>query len=96
MEGTFSASGGSGVVVESENKQTIGCVDFLGHFTVVSCLIVKFSAARWGGTVVNGGGNGCDREDASAEDALVFEVVVLVFYDGTNTTRDSACGGMDD
>ncbi len=47
-----------------------------------------------GGTIIDGGGNGCDREDASAEDVLVFEVVVLVSYDGTNTTRDSACGGM--
>ncbi len=45
-------------------------------------------------TVVDGGGNGRDREDASAEDVLILEVVVLVSYDGTNMIRDSACGGM--
>jgi hypothetical protein len=95
-EGTFSASGGPGVVVKSKNKQTKGCVDFLGHFTVVSRLIIKFSAAQGEGTVVNGGGNGCNREDRSAEDMLVFELVVLVSYDGTNMTGDSACGGMGD
>ena len=44
-EGTFSASCGPGVVVESENKQTKGCVDFLGNFTVVSRLIIEVSAA---------------------------------------------------
>ncbi len=92
-EGTFSAGGGPGVVVESKNKQIEGCVDFLGHFTVVSHLIVKFSAAQGGGTVIDGGGNDCNREDASSEDALIFEEVALVSYDGTNTTRDSACGG---
>ncbi len=92
-EGTFSASCGPGVVVESKNEQTKGCVDFLGNFSVVSHLIIEFSAAQGGGTIVNGGGNGCDREDASAEDALVFEVVVLISYDGTETTGDSACGG---
>ncbi len=59
----------------------------------MSHLIVEFSVAQGGGTVVNGGGNGHDREDASAEDVLVFEVVVLVSYDGTDTTRDYACGG---
>ncbi len=64
MKGTFSAGGGPGVVVESKNKQTKGYVDFLRNFTVVSRLIVKFSAAQEGGTVVDGGGNGCDREDA--------------------------------
>ncbi len=80
-------------MVESENKQIKGCVDFLEHFTVVSHFIIKFSAAQGGGTVVNGGGNGHNREDAGAKVALVFEVVVLVSYDGTDTTGDSACGG---
>ena len=93
-EGTFSASCGPGVVVEFENKQTKGCVDFLGHFTVVSHFIVEFSAAQEEGTVVNGGGNSRNREDAGAKDTLVFEVVVLVSYDGTNMTGDSTCGGM--
>ncbi len=92
-EDIFSASCGPGVVVESENKKTKGCVVFLGHFTVVSHLIIKFSAAQGGGTIVNGGGNSCNREDASAEDVLVFKIVVLVSYDGTNTIKDSACGG---
>jgi hypothetical protein len=91
-EGTFIASGGPGVVVESKNEQTKGCVDFLGHLSVLSRLIVEFSAAQGGGTVVDGGGNGCDREDTSADDALIFEVVVLIFYDSTNMTGDSACG----
>ncbi len=80
-------------MVESENKETKGCVDFLGNFTVVSHLIVELSAAQGRGTVANGGGNGHDREEASAEDTLVFEVVVLVSYDGIDTTGDSACGG---
>ncbi len=80
-------------MVESENKQTKGCVDFLGHFTVVFRLIIEFSAAQGGGTVIDGGGNGRNREDVGAEDALVFEVVVLVSFDGTNMTGYSACGG---
>ena len=68
----FSASCGPEVVVESKNEQTKGCIDFLGHFTVVSHFIVKFSAAQGGGTIVEGGGNGHDREDAGAKDGLVF------------------------
>ncbi len=80
-------------MVESKNKQTKGCVDFLGHFTVVSHLIIEFSAAQGGGTVVDGGGNSRNKEDVSAEDMLIFEVVVLVSYDGADTTGYSACGG---
>ncbi len=57
MEGAFGASGGPGVVVKPKDHQAERCVEPPGHFAIVSCFVVKFSAS-WGVcAIVDGGGN---------------------------------------
>jgi hypothetical protein len=49
--------GGPGLVVKPDNHQAEGCVEPLGHFAIVSCFVVEFSAFRGVCAIVNGGGN---------------------------------------
>jgi hypothetical protein len=58
----------------------------------VTHLAVKFSASRRGGTVINGGGDGSNRENLGAEDALIIKVAVFVSDDVADVARDDALG----
>jgi hypothetical protein len=80
-------------MVEPKNHQAEGCVEPLGHFAIVSCFVVKFSASGGVCTIVNGGGNSSNREGASAENVLIFNVIILVANDGINAAGDNARGG---
>ncbi len=59
-ECAFGASNGPRIVVNSKDQQGEGLVKFTGHFAVVFCLVIKFSASWREGTAVDGGSNGSD------------------------------------
>ncbi len=92
-EGAFGASGGPGVVVKPENHQAAECVKTSGHFAIVSCFVVQFSASGGVRASVNGGGNSSNWEGVSAENALIFDVKVLVANDVIDAARDNAHEG---
>ncbi len=59
----------------------------------MSCFVIKFSASQGVCAILNGGGNSSDGECASAENTLIFDVIVLVANDVINAAGDNALGG---
>jgi hypothetical protein len=90
VEGVFRASSGPGITVDSKDHQVEGCVEATWHLAVVTHLVVKFSASQRGGMVIDGGGNGRDRENPGAEDVLIIKIVVFVSNDVADAARDDA------
>jgi hypothetical protein len=75
---------------KSKKHQATGLVECLRHFAVVPHVVIKFGDSWGGGTIVDGGGNGSNWKNTSAEDALILKVVIFV----ANDFADAACPGM--